>query len=308
MDKIKQYSKDISVIVPCWRGAIKFLPKLLSTIPENEEIEIIIVDNSRIPVSREEIDSERAFKLLHSAPERHAGGSRNEGISSATGKWLIFADADDYFTDDAFDVFYSKLNSEAELIYTKPDGIYEDTGEHSGRGDKYASLVHEYCLGTIDEKLLRLGFATPWCKMVSHSLVERKGLKFDEIRAGNDIYFSLTSGFYASKVEAIDTVTYITTVNRGSLTKLRDYEVIKARLYSKLHCNQFLRQHGLSRFQHSIMFAFAEAKRFGVRKVWEFLKMIVKYRQNPFVGCNRWLLTFFRNKENEKRDNKYIVK
>lgn len=308
MTTIKQYTKDISVIVPCWRGAIKYLPKLLSSIPEKEGIEIIIVDNSKTPVSREEIDSKRDFKLLHSAPERHAGGSRNEGISAAKGKWLIFADADDYFTDGAFDVFYSKINSEAELIYTKPDGIYEDTGEHSGRGDKYASLVHEYCLGTIDEIMLRLKFATPWCKMVSHSLVDSKGLKYDEIRAGNDIYFSLTSGFYASTVEAVDTVTYITTVNRGSLTKLRDYEVIKARLYSKLHCNQFLREHGLTEYQHSIMFAFAEAKRFGVRTVWEFLKMTVKYRQNPFVGCNRWLMTFSRNKKDEKRDNKYIVK
>ena len=34
------YSKDFSVIVPVWRGAIKFLPKLFDSIPEKEGIEI----------------------------------------------------------------------------------------------------------------------------------------------------------------------------------------------------------------------------------------------------------------------------
>ena len=58
--------------------------------------------------------------------------------------------------------------------------------------------------------------------------------------------------------------------------KRRDYELIKARLYSKLHCNKFMREHDLSQFQHSVMFALAESRHFGIRKMCEFLKMIAK--------------------------------
>ena len=90
------YNKDFSVIVPTWRGAIKYLPRLFDSIPEKEEIEIIVVDNSKDPVSKTEIQSEREITLLHSAPERHAGGSRNDGMAVAKGKWLLFADSDDF--------------------------------------------------------------------------------------------------------------------------------------------------------------------------------------------------------------------
>ena len=92
IEHIMTYTKDFSVIVPCWRGAVHFLPKLLDSIPQKEGIEIIVVDNSVEPLQREEIGSDREIILLHSAPERHAGGSRNDGMDMAKGKWLIFAD------------------------------------------------------------------------------------------------------------------------------------------------------------------------------------------------------------------------
>lgn len=302
------YSKEFSVIVPTWRGAIKYLPRLFDSIPDREGIEIIVVDNSKDPVQREEIGSIREITLLHSAPERHAGGSRNDGMAVAKGKWLLFADADDYYTPDAFDIYYSKFNTDAELVYTGMGGIYEDTGESSDRGDHYLKMIHDYCTGTIEEIQLRIGFASPCCKMVSHELVNREKLKYDEIRAGNDAFFSLTSGFLAKRIEAVDKVTYIASVNRGSLTRSRDYEVIKARLYSKLHCNLFLRNHHLSKFQHSVMFALAESRHYGIKKTWEFIAMMVSFHQNPFVGCSRWVRTLRYKKKYDKKEAKYIVK
>ena len=144
--------------------------------------------------------------------------------------------------------------------------------------------------------------------MVSHVLVDRVGLRFDEIRAGNDIYFSLTSGYFAKSIEAVDAVTYMATVNRGSLTRRRDYEVTKARLYSLLHCNQFLKKHGYGRRQHSVMFALAESRNYGIGKTCEFVGMIIKYRQNPFVGWRRWLKTMKKNHQDDKAQAKYILK
>ena len=301
------YNKDFSVIVPVWRGAIKYLPKLFDSIPDKDGIEIIVVDNSKDPVNRSEINSDRAITLLHSAPERHAGGSRNDGIAAANGKWLLFADADDFYTPDAFDIYYEHLNTEAEIVYTGMGGVYADTGEKSDRGDVYIQKVHKYCVGEADETILRLSFSSPCCKMVSHALVDREKLRFDEIRASNDVYFSLTTGYYAIKIEAVDVITYIATVNRGSLTKRRDYEVIKARYYATLHCNQFKKEHGIKQYQHSVMYFLFESRRFGILKMWEFIKMLVEYKQNPLLGWSKWLNTFKQNKKTEAKDKHYIV-
>lgn len=301
------YTKDFSVIVPCWRGAIKYLPKLFSSIPEKEGIEIIVVDNSKDSVSREEIDSPRNITLLHSVPERHAGGSRNVGVDVAKGKWLLFADADDYFTPDAFDIYYSKINTDAEIVYSGMGGIYEDTSEASNRGQEYVDMVHAFCLGNAGESLLRFHFPSPCCKMVSHELVNRHDLKYDEIRASNDIYFAITSGFYAKRIEAVDAITYIATVNRGSLTTRKDFDVIHARLYAALHCNQFLKNNKLPKEQLSIMRYLYEARAFPLAQKWDLIKMVISFKQNPFVGCTRWVRSFFELRKREKKDDKYII-
>lgn len=301
------YKKDISVIIP-QRNSIETLPRLFASIPEDERIEIIVVDNTPMPITKEQIGINRDYKLAWSAPERHAGGARNVGIENANGEWLLFADADDYYSEGAFDVFLSRIHSDAEIVYTGMEGIYLDTGETSDRGDCYTNLVKGYLNGTCTESDLRFGFASPCCKMVRRSLIDRHSLRFDEIRAGNDIYFSLTSGYYAQKVEAVDFVSYIATVSKGSLTKRRDYEVIKSRLYSKLHCNQFLKQHGYSERQHSVMFAIAESRHFGMKSFFEFVGMIRKFGQNPFIGYRNWSSTFRRKINNDKKDARYLVR
>lgn len=301
------YNKDFSIIIP-HRNSVQFLPKLFSSIPISEKIEIIIVDNSPTRVTKAEIAVDRDYVLLYSDPKRGAGGARNVGIESAQGKWLLFLDADDYYADEAFDVFYTKLNTTAEIVYTGMGGVYLDTGEPSDRGDSYAKLVRDYLEGESSELDLRLGFASPCCKMVSHDLVKRHNIRYDEIRAGNDIYFSMVSGYYAQRVEAIDFISYIATVSRGTLTRRRDYEVIKARLYSKLHCNQFLKSIGCSNRQHSVMFALYESRRFGIIAFFEFVGMIIRFKQNPFINCSRWFKTLRINKVKEKQESKYIVK
>lgn len=305
---MSQYYKDFSVIVPVWRGAIKFLPKLLGSIPERDGIEIIVVDNSKEPVSREEILSDRDIVFLHSAPERHAGGSRNDGMDVAQGKWLLFADADDYYTDDAFDVYYSMLDTDAEIVYTGMGGVYEDTGEPSNRGDRYAKAVYDYLSGNLSELGLRLHFSSPCCKMVSHDLVNRHHLRYDEVVASNDMYFSMLTGYYAKSITAVDKITYIATVNRGSLTRRRDYKASESKFLVRLRYNKFLKEHGLSDYQSSIMLRYKEVCSHGVKAICKATYLLCKYRQNPLIGYSRWMNSYKKMKRMDAKESQYITR
>lgn len=301
------YTKDFSIIIP-HRDSVQYLPTLFSSIPDSDGIEIIIVDNSPEPISKDSIGVDREFQLLYSSPSRGAGGARNVGVENAHGKWLLFLDADDYFAEGAFDVFYSKLNTDADIVYTGMGGVYMDTGEPSSRGDYYAALVKDYISGKKTEDDLRFGFLSPCCKMVSHDLVVRHEILFDEIRASNDNYFSTVSGYYAAKIEAVDFVTYIATVSRGTLTQRKDYEVIKARLYAVLHCNEFLKKVNKKKYQRSVMFALYECRHLGFNAFIEFCGMIIKFHQNPFIHCERWFSTFLADRENNKNNSRYITR
>lgn len=298
---------DFTVIIP-HRDSLHFLPKLFLSIPESDRIEILLIDNNFIPIKKEEVITDKNFKLLYSSPERGAGGARNEGLKHAHGKWLIFIDADDYLPDDAFEIFYNNFNSDAEVIYFGMDGIYADTGERSDRGDTYTQLVKDYLSGKKSEMDLRLGFASPCSKMVSRELVDRHQISYDEVVASNDVYFSLLTGYYANKIDAVDKITYIATVSRGSLTKRRDLSVIQSRFEVNLRRNKFLKEHNLSQYQASVMFFLFNAPHFSYKSIITFFKLLVHYRQNPFIGAKRWFKTYLSHRYKSKKDSKYFTK
>lgn len=300
------YQYDFSVIIP-HRNSLHFLPKLFSTLPDSEKIEIILVDNSDVPIKKEDVQTNKNFKLVYSSPERGAGGARNVGIDHSNGKWLVFVDADDYLPENAFETFYSQFNSDAELIFFCMDGIYSDTGEHSDRGDAYTQLVKDYLSGKRDEMDIRLNFFSPCSKMVRKSLVDKHHLRYDEVVAGNDAYFSLLAGYYATKIHAVDKVTYIATVSKGSLTKRLDFEVIKSRFVVNLRINKFLRDKKLSVYQNSSMIYIFQARNLRFNEKLEFVKLLVQYKQNPFIGFKKWFKTYLSYRKNTKRDKKYLT-
>ena len=301
---MSNYPFDFSIIIP-HRDSLHFLPKLFSTITNSEKIEIILVDNSPIPIKMEEVKTDKHFELIYSSPERGAGGARNVGIENAHGKWLLFADADDFFTEDAFETFYSQFHSDAELIYFCIDGIYLDTGEHSDRGDGYTQLVRDFLSGKISEMDIRLSFPSPCAKMVRHELVKRHQIRYDEVPVNNDDYFSLLSGYYAQKIGAVNKIVYIVTVSKGSLTKRRDFNAIQSSFLVILRHNQFLRQHHLSQYQKSVMLSFYYVRHFGIKKIFEFIKLLIKFKQNPLIGCQRWFKTYTLYKKKQDREKKF---
>lgn len=276
-------TKDFSVIIP-HRNSIHTLPRLFDSIPDTEWVEIILVDNTPIPITKEEIGIDREYTLLWSPPERHAGGARNVGIENAHGKWLLFADADDYYTKEAFDVFFSKVNTDADIVYTGMGGIYEDTGERSDRGDRYARMVKDFISGKITELDIRYHFHSPCCKMVRREMVENHSIRYSEVVAGNDAYFSMVSGYYARKIEAIDMISYIATVSSNSLTRRKDFESYKSRYEEDLKINTFLREHGRKDHQYPVLGTIAHARVYGIKRVMELIKLSLRYRQNLFVG------------------------
>lgn len=295
-----------SIIIPQY-NSLNTLPRLFASIPEREDIEILLVDNTPTPVTKKEIGIDREFKLLWSAPERHAGGARNEGVDKAKGDWLIFSDADDYFTDDAFDIFDEHKGSDAEIIYFCAHGIYPETGEKSNQADLYTNLIQGFLADPAKETSLRLSFHVPWAKMVKRPFVKELNIRYDEVVANNDDYFALMAGYYAKTVEAVDKPVYYYAANTGSIMRRRSKEVMKTRLEVILRCNQFKKENGFGKYQGSVAYFFSEARKYGFKTMLEFLGLLIKYHQNPFIGWHNWLGTAKRIKEKEQKDKKYIT-
>lgn len=295
-----------SIIIP-QRDALATLPRLFETIPVSENIEIIVVDNSPTLIKKEDIGIDRDYILKWCSPDRFAGGARNVGIENAHGQWLIFSDADDFFTQEAFSVFESQKDSDADIIYFCAQGIYPDTGLSSDQADLYTNLVRNYLQDSKNEISLRLSFHVPWAKMVKRSFVEKNRLKFDEVVANNDDYFALTAGYYANKIQAVNKTVYYYAVSQGSIMRRRSLDVMKTRFEVILRCNQFKKHHGLSKYQGSVMYFLAESRHYGLLAMLKFLALLLKYRQNPLIGYKNWINTSKKIKQQEQKDKKYIT-
>lgn len=276
-----------SVIIP-HKDSIETLPRLINSIPNRFDIEIIIVDNSEKRITKSDICVDRNYTLLYSDSSKYAGGARNLGIENAQGRWLIFADSDDFFCEHAFDVFDNYRYNLADIIYFKSNSVYNDTLEQSNRHIPFVNIIDNYLLGKISEIELRLSIIVPWAKLIRKSFIVSNCICFDEVLAANDVMFSVKSGYCASKIEVSNNFVYVVTLRRGSLSQRWDYKVVKSRYLVSLRKNQYLKANGLNNYQVSIMFYLVKSFSFGYKTVMEFMHLALYYKQNIFIGWKKW--------------------
>lgn len=296
-----------SIIIP-HRNSIDTINRLLNSIPCSECIEVIIVDNSLKPLNSKDILWKGNLVLSYSAPDRFAGGARNEGLRLAKGEWIIFADADDFFEKNAFEVFNQYVFSDYDLIYFGCNSVYDDTLQTSDRNIMYQGLVDGFLDGKIPELKTRLYHVVPWAKMIKRSLIEEYNIRFDEVIAANDMYFSTQVGYYAKSFHADRRPVYVVTTRRGSLANRWNYEILCSRYVVGLRRNQFLKNHNLSNYQVSVMIYLHKALEMSPKVFLSFVMIGIKYRQNLFVGWRNWFKTKEQVKAKEARTKKYIVK
>lgn len=298
---------DFSIIIP-HKDSLDCLPRLLNSIPSSSSIEIIIVDNSSKPISKEDINVDKEYKLLYSDPKRFAGGARNVGLGVASGKWLIFADADDFFTELAFDVFYDLFESDFDLIYFKSASVYDDTLTPSDRNLQFNKIIDRYISGVANEYETKFCFVVPWAKMIRKTIVDKYNLRFDEVVAANDVMFSVFLGFYSKKFMVDTHEVYVVTTRQGSLTNRQNLQVIQSRYNVALRRNHFLKRHGLGQYQVSVMIYIYMSFQYGFITFCSFLWQAIKWHQNIFIGCRNWLNSYKLIKRNNIKNVRYIVK
>ena len=108
-----------TVIIPFFNSS-KYSDDLLNSIPALPEFEIIFVDDKSSKNEADELKRIIANHPNHSVKyylndrKKSAGTCRNIGLEHANGKWVIFADSDDYFTSDFHEIVNQHYAEEAE--------------------------------------------------------------------------------------------------------------------------------------------------------------------------------------------------
>ena len=105
----------ISIVVPMY-NAEKYVEQCIVSIINQtigfENIELIVVDdwstdNSVEMVKKFTTENENIILLRTKQNTGVAGNARNVGVQRATGKYLMFSDADDFLKEDACEILYN---------------------------------------------------------------------------------------------------------------------------------------------------------------------------------------------------------
>ncbi|MDO4800668.1 MAG: glycosyltransferase family 2 protein [Prevotellaceae bacterium] len=278
---------NYSVIIP-FRGSITLLRKALNSIPDRDDIQIIVVDNNptAADITCFPHPNRSTLLVLRSNPEKGAGHARNVGLDTATGKFILFLDADDYFTEDAFDYFDKYLDASNDITYFKATSVKLSSDLPSNRHVNICKQIDSY-LKSGNEDWVRFRIENPICKLFLRSFLESGGFRFEEVKCSNDTMFSITTGYYAKKIGASDSVVY--TITEGSVGATLTSDISRENQFIRfgvsIRRNKFLEDVGKRKYRirllPSVYYAFAK---WGFAEGWRYVSYALKSGSNIFVG------------------------
>lgn len=316
---------NLSIIIPHY-NSVASLEYLLQTIPERKDIQIIVIDDNST-LNKEEFGKMMSLKksdnlvcMKNDSGKKGAGACRNIGLDNALGKWILFADSDDYFLEgfsEEIEKFYESSN---EVVFFTPTSIEIDTQKISDRHIRYSNILENYIKepNFHTETFLRYAFYVPWSKLIRRSFIAENNIRFDETLASNDLMFSTKVGYHMKKFEVASEVIYCVTRSKGSLTMSLNQDIYFIRFNVFIEYWNFLKRN-IEPEQVAILnlngrWLLAGALEYKLSLI-DTLKVYMKIRKNKLPVFELKLMNpiFFFNKtihiyNKHKKDKKYYAK
>ena len=179
-----------------------------------QEIEVICVDDSSTDRSLEilkKYEKEDSRMRVLTQPNSGAGAARNRGLSQASGEYLSFLDADDFFEPDMLELAYAKAKEDrADMVVFKSDQYHTDSDQfvqvawtlREKEIPPYTPFNHRQ----MTDNIFKVFVGWAWDKLFSREFVEKHHLTFQEQRTSNDLLFVFSAVALAKRITIVPKV------------------------------------------------------------------------------------------------------
>jgi glycosyltransferase involved in cell wall biosynthesis len=211
----------LSVIIPVY-NVEKYVEKcILSVINNNlksEDYEIFVVEDESPDGSVAIVNKLMArypqIKLF-SQKNKGLGGARNTGILNASGKYVLFLDADDYLKENTLkNIITFAIENKLDILEFGAIGVSEK-GDEVYKNSKSTDIVisgFEYLDNT--------NYMNSACnKLYAVSFLNKYALKFKERIFIEDFEFNTRAFYYATKVQVIANILGCFVQTANSITR-----------------------------------------------------------------------------------------
>ena len=223
-----------TIIIP-HKNSPKLLQRCLDSIPQREDLHIIIVDDNS---DSDKVDfnhfpgyERNDVELIFTKEGKGAGYARNIGLSKTNSEKVIFADADDYFNYCLKEILDDYKNDNTDLVFFNRLNVNGEYYTYSNKRDWYGGYFKKYQDNPNEaEKLFRYEYDGPVCKIVRKSLIDKYNIRFEETFNQNDVRFSYMSGYYAKSIKVDNRAIYTVTYSPKSIMFTWNPEKIRTRI------------------------------------------------------------------------------
>lgn len=210
---------NYSIIIPHY-NIPTLLERCVSSIPKRDDIQVIVVDDCSPESDQLQMVLDRLKKrgvdLYSTNRGGSAGRARNIGLEHAEGKWLIFADADDFFADGLNEICDDCVDAQEDILFFRSNSVESD--DITKMSDRISDTSRFHSPEDYENKIyFRTKSHVPWGKIIRRSLVVNHNIWFDETRYANDVMFSIKTGCLADEIKILDKLLYTVTSRADGL-------------------------------------------------------------------------------------------
>ncbi len=209
---------NYSFIIPHKNSPI-LLKRCLDSIPIRRDIEVIVIDDdsSNVDWNLININQRENTKLIITHEGKGAGYVRNVGMGYARGKWILFADCDDYYLNGFIDVLDKYKDKDIDVLYFN----FDESHQPEKRKFKLCHVYDKYSNTDYENKIIKYRITPPWNKMISKKYIDKYLIRFEEVSKGNDVLFSFMVGFFTNNIIVESIKLYCYDFNPQSITNER---------------------------------------------------------------------------------------
>lgn len=295
-----------SIIIPHY-NIPTLLRRCLKSIPQNDDIQIIVIDdcsNKESIAQLKEIESQHSqIQFVYQDKNLGGGAARNKGLSQAKGKFILFADADDFFNYCIEDILQQYKDCDADLIFFNVNAIDNNLYTHSYRCSHINKIFNLYKKNPKQAEFqLRYSYGEPWGKIYRKDFIVQNRIQFEEIKIHNDTQFSYLTGFYAKKIIVDQRALCCITYRQNSVSKQisTDRIITRVSVFSKQH--QFLKQHQIDYLDERIFLSFDFCKKHNLKE-----ELQTCYKTAKEFGLSKTKLNKYRRQIKTKKKLAFIV-
>ena len=226
------------------------LKRCLASIPRRNDIQIIIVDDNsdsgKVDFANFPGLGEQCVEVYFTKEGKGAGYARNIGLKHAKGKWLLFADSDDFYNEGFLEILDKYRQDDFDILFFSANSVDSNTLLPARRVpgiEKYCEMYDKVDLRSAD--FIKYKLQAPWNKMFMRGFIEKYNIVFDEIVKGNDITFSFCASYLCRSFMVDISRLYCVTYRADSMTfAKRPVESYYCDITNQFRINAFFRYIG----------------------------------------------------------------